>query len=91
MQKSTAYRAFETSPTAHDTQSTVDKVAHARKRRVIGQAFSDSAIRSFEDHVLEHVKTFVTHLAPAEPSTGKLEKGAWSPSMNMATQCKISF
>ncbi|MCJ1250608.1 hypothetical protein MMC30_007836 [Trapelia coarctata] len=92
VQKSTAYRAFETSPTAHDTQSTVDKVAHARKRRVLGQAFSDSAIRSFEDHVLGHVKAFVTHLAPADVSTEKPQESSWSAPANVASLCSyVSF
>ena len=88
MQKSTAYRAFETSSTAHDTQSTVDKVAHARKRRVIGQAFSDSAIRSFEDHVLGHVKSFVTRLSAAEATSESLKDSPWSSDLNMASWCK---
>ncbi|KAK3170695.1 hypothetical protein OEA41_002777 [Lepraria neglecta] len=92
VQKSTAYRAFETSPTAHDTQSTVNKVAHARKRRVIGQAFSESAIRSFEDHVLEHVETFVTHLGRADVHTGKPQEKSWSPAVNIAKLCSyVSF
>ncbi|MCJ1388061.1 hypothetical protein MMC18_000905 [Xylographa bjoerkii] len=84
VQKSTAYRAFETSPTAHDTQSTVDKVQHARKRRVIGQAFSDSALRSFEEHVLEHIKIFVKCLSANNTGDETKDKGPWSPAMNIA-------
>ena len=88
VQKSTAYRAFETSSTAHDTQSTVNKVAHARKRRVISQAFSDSAIRSFEDHVLGHVKSFVMRLSTAEATSESLKDNPWSSDLNMASWCK---
>jgi cytochrome P450 len=64
-------------------------VAHARKRRVIGQAFSDSAIRSFEDHVLEHVNTFVAHLSQMDNGVEISKKLSWSlPMRNMANLCK---
>ena len=88
VQKSTAYRAFETSPTAHDTQSTVNKIAHARKRRVIGQAFSESAIKSLEGHVIEHVNTFIKHLASVPKPNSKPRQNSWSAATNMASQCK---
>ena len=89
VQKSTAYRAFETSRTAHDTQSTINKVAHAHKRRVISQAFSNSAIRSFENHVLEHVNAFIAYLTPADENADESDKILWSPSANMAQLCKL--
>ena len=98
VQKSTAYRAFETSPTAHDLQSTVNKKEHQRKRRVMSQAFSESALRKLEDHVLVHVKTFVEKLssggAKAEISEGAIEQKdkTWTPSTNLAKMCSyVSF
>lgn len=91
VQKSTAYRAFETSSTALDLQSTVNKVAHARKRRVISQAFSDSAIRSFETHILQHVAKFISHLAPNPEEAGKLQRDfSWSTRRDMSKLCKIA-
>ncbi|KAI4162632.1 MAG: hypothetical protein LQ342_003678 [Letrouitia transgressa] len=92
VQKSTAYRAFETSPTAHDLQSTVNKKAHARKRRVISQAFSESAIKSLETHIIQHVDSFVKHLAPAVTAVKTTEEGSWSPKRDMSKLCSwVSF
>lgn len=60
-----------------------------RKRRVIGQAFSESAIRSLEGHVIEHVTTFIAELL--SDSEGTLRKSPWSSGKNMANMCKIFF
>lgn len=91
VQKSTAYRAFETSPTAHDLQSTVNKKAHARKRRVISQAFSESAIKSLETHIIQHVDSFVKHLAPAVRDVKVTDEASWSPKRDMSKLCKTAF
>ena len=94
MQKSTAYRAFETSPTAHDLQSTVNKKEHQRKRRVMSQAFSEAALKKLEDHVLIHVKTFVERLSSggANEKVTEVKEGSWTPSTNLAQMCSyVSF
>lgn len=91
VQKSTAYRAFETSPTAHDLQSTVNKKDHARKRRVISQAFSDSAIRSLECYVMQHVNVLISHLCPATLDIDHPEGKQWSPKRDMAQLCESYF
>ena len=88
VQKSTAYRAFETSPTAHDLQSTVNKKEHARKRRVICQAFSDSAIRSLECYIMQHVNVFIGHLGSAVSGIDHSERKRWSPKRDMAQLCE---
>jgi cytochrome P450 len=38
-----------------NTLTTIDKIAHARKRRVLNSAFSEKAIRSAETFVVKHV------------------------------------
>ena len=85
VKKSKAYRAFETTPTAHDLQSTVDKTAHTRKRRVMSQAFSESAIKSLEAHIYRHVDAFLACL-------GEENSKDWSEAKNAAHWCSyLSF
>lgn len=83
VQKSTAYRAFETTPEAHDLQSTVDKTKHSAKKRVMSQAFSDSALRSLEHHILQHVDEFVNLLPKSTGSEKDSAESEWSASKNM--------
>ena len=49
-------------PNAFDTHTVINKALHGRKRRVMSQAFSDSALRGMEENVLTHVRTFVENL-----------------------------
>ena len=90
VQKSKAYQAFETSPEAHDLQSTVDKNSHARKRRVISQAFSENSLRSLEAHILRHVRAFVNYLAPDSQGVDleKPQKYSWSSARDMSKICE---
>ncbi len=37
---------------------TIDAASHARKRRLISQAFSGKMIKAMENHILKHVRTF---------------------------------
>ena len=43
---------------AHNTHNTRDKGEHARKRRVLAHAFSDSAVKEAEKYILANVRTF---------------------------------
>jgi len=91
-QKSKAYRAFEMTPTAHDLQSTVDKTAHSRKRRVMSQAFSDTALKFLEEHIHRHVDIFVKCLADRDSSRTNNGKDLWTHPKNVAQWCNfLSF
>jgi cytochrome P450 len=63
VQKASFYQAFWASKDAFSTHSSIDKGIHARKRRVLSQAFSDSAIKSMENHVLAHIRQFCANLS----------------------------
>jgi cytochrome P450 len=92
VKKSKAYRAFETTPTAHDLQSTVDKTAHMRKRRVMSQAFSNTALISFEEHVHRHIGVFIRCLEDPGESPSGPEKAQWTNPKNIAQWCNyLSF
>ncbi|TID26360.1 cytochrome P450 [Venturia nashicola] len=58
VRKADFYSAFPVNKNTFNVHSSIDKVAHARKRRVLSHAFSDKAIKSMEKYVLEKVRTF---------------------------------
>ncbi|KAI9052021.1 hypothetical protein LZ554_004275 [Drepanopeziza brunnea f. sp. 'monogermtubi'] len=61
VQKAGLYSAFVRG-TAVSTLTCVDKVRHAQKRRVISHAFSDRALKSMEQYILEPIREFCTVL-----------------------------
>lgn len=58
VRKADFYTAFPVNKNTFNVHSSIDKAAHARKRRVLSHAFSDKAIKSMEKYVLEKVRTF---------------------------------
>lgn len=71
------------------TFNIVNKVHHARKRRILAQALSDNSVKAMENHVLTNVKILCDRLK-AEcrlANTGQLkEKGPqWSEPQDMET------
>lgn len=71
---------------ATNTLTEVDKKKHGKKRRLISQAFSDSALKSYENVVLTHVKQLCSELISTEGKA--VTDGAWAPAKNMARWCK---
>ncbi|PQE26851.1 benzoate 4-monooxygenase cytochrome P450 protein [Rutstroemia sp. NJR-2017a BVV2] len=76
-----------------NTLQTVEKEAHARKRRVLNQAFSERALKEAEGFVLEHVGRWVQRLGEqvCGDRMGKVgeekveeERGAWSKPINIS-------
>lgn len=63
VRKAKFYEAFWATKDSFSTHSAIDKSIHARKRRVLSQAFSDAAIKSMENHILAHVRQFCQNLA----------------------------
>lgn len=63
VRKAKFYEAFWATKDSFSTHSAIDKSVHARKRRVLSQAFSDAAIKSMENHILAHVRQFCQNLA----------------------------
>jgi cytochrome P450 len=61
------------------TWNTIDKTVHARKRRVMNNAFSDKALRSCEPFIHENVDRWCELIIE---EIGDGEK--WSRSLNMA-------
>lgn len=58
VRKSDFYKAFPAVKGVHNTHNAIDTKVHARKRRVLAQAFSEAALRGLEGLVLGTVQTF---------------------------------
>lgn len=82
VRKSEFYDAFvHPAPNTHNTR---DKEMHARKRRVLSHAFSDSAIKGVERYVLANIRTFCEQLGRGADLA---EQKGWSTPKNMADWC----
>ncbi|PUU77174.1 cytochrome P450 [Tuber borchii] len=58
LQKSQFYSAFPAVKGVHNTHNAISKAEHGRKRRVLSAAFSDTALKSVEDLVLNNINVF---------------------------------
>jgi hypothetical protein len=56
VKKANFYKAFPSTPAAVSVHSAIDKMQHARKRRVMSSAFSDAAIRTLEKYIIANVR-----------------------------------
>jgi len=89
-QKSKVYNAMV--HRAPNTLTLIDKKGHGRKRRIISQGFSDSALRGYEPVIMNHVEKLCTQLSNASQVSGKEfdslpGTGNWSSAQNMAKWC----
>jgi cytochrome P450 len=62
VKKSDFYSVFPATKAAFSTHTAIDKAVHARKRRVLSQAFSDSAMRAMEVHIVDNIQAWCGHL-----------------------------
>lgn len=71
-----------------NTHNTRDKHVHARKRRVMSQAFSDSAMRAIERYILQNVRTFCDQIGAVDggAAAGGDSKG-WTAPRVMSDWC----
>lgn len=70
VKKGKFYEIFPRSKESTNTLNTVDKVIHAKKRRVLNAAFSENAVRSAETFIVKNVdrwcELLIEHLEPGE-------------------------
>ncbi len=86
VQKGVFYKCFRVAPNAISTLLATDKTQHARKRRVMGGAFSDQALKGLEQYVLQHVQDLVDRIGVAVKRPGA-DKQRWSKPMVTITKC----
>lgn len=84
VRKSDFYSAFPATKDSYNTHNTMDKAVHARKRRVLSHAFSDTAIKQMEKYILGNIRSFCDNLGTQGFITS--EKG-WTSAKNMADWC----
>jgi len=84
VRKSDFYLAFRAAPDVFSTHTAIDRYAHARKRRVMSHAFSDTALKGLEDYVLVHVREYVEKLAGADKAEMKTYTG-WTQGRDVST------
>ncbi|KAK4442620.1 Isotrichodermin C-15 hydroxylase [Podospora aff. communis PSN243] len=83
VRKAEFYDAFvHPAPNTHNTR---DKEVHARKRRVLSHAFSDSAVKEVERYILANIRTFCDAIG----DLGRVidEKKGWTTPKDMADWC----
>ncbi|KAF1967614.1 cytochrome P450 [Bimuria novae-zelandiae CBS 107.79] len=85
VRKADFYTAFPANKKTVNVHSSIDKLQHARKRRVLSHAFSDAAIKSLERFILANVRTGC-RLLEERGQDGGDEKG-WREPWNVANWC----
>lgn len=79
--KGSAYEVLRFNP-VHSIFNATDKKMHRRKRRLVGQGFSDSAVRASESCILEHMDKFVDAFLDSDTGDG------WSTAKDVSVLCK---
>lgn len=69
---------------AANTHNTRDKDVHARKRRVLSHAFSESAMKEMQRYILGNIRTFTEQIGRQDAG---IEAKGWSRPRNMADWC----
>ncbi|KAG6009314.1 hypothetical protein E4U43_000013, partial [Claviceps pusilla] len=79
---------------AANTHNTRDKEVHARKRRVLSHAFSESAMKEMQRYILGNVRTFCEQIGRNDGAGECIQEGhgeadakGWTPPRNMADWC----
>lgn len=92
MRKSDFYLSFPAAPGVFSTHTALDRHAHARKRRVMSHAFSESAIKGVEDFVLTHVNSYIQKLAGGSKEwTEPRDVATWSTYFGFDVMGDLSF
>ena len=94
VKKASFYEAFPSTPKAVSVHSSIDKMQHARKRRVMSHAFSDQAIKSLEKYILANVRVGCELLGrksnnwTSEKNIGDEKDQGWNDAWNTAHWCE---
>ena len=89
VRKADFYSAFPATKDAYSTHSAIDRSMHARKRRVLSHAFSDTAIKSMEKYILDHIRSFCANLGEKSfqsNTVSTIEKKGWTEPKNISDQ-----
>ncbi|KAH6876811.1 cytochrome P450 monooxygenase [Thelonectria olida] len=90
VRKADSYAVMSASSRTVNTISSRDKKAHAFKRRILAQVFSDQALKGVEERILGHIRHFCRELSgnglvPHSELQGP--KDEWGSVLDMAAFC----
>lgn len=83
--KASGYAPHPYFPKVFNTHNCIDKDMHSRKRRIVSQAFSETAIASSERYIIDHVRSFCDGLLVSASDKG------WSEPVDMALWSKSAL
>ncbi|EPS45380.1 hypothetical protein H072_595 [Dactylellina haptotyla CBS 200.50] len=81
LKKAAGYRAVQLQKDTNNLFSSTDKGFHGKRRRILGQGFSEQAMKSYEDIVHERVDKFCEILTKEAGGDG------WGATKNMSKLC----
>ncbi|GAB7359126.1 hypothetical protein MBLNU230_g5194t1 [Neophaeotheca triangularis] len=84
VRKADWYSAFPVAPGAVSTLLAIDKQQAAKKRRIVSQAFSDSALRDTEQYVLDNVRELVGKIGDATKQGWGEMKSVWTEPLDLS-------
>ncbi|KUJ17796.1 cytochrome P450 [Mollisia scopiformis] len=88
VEKSQFYSVFPPKKGLESIHSSIDKGAHARKRRVLSHAFSETAMKSMEKYILTNIRSFCSKIGTQSGlANSSGAKGGWGNPLNMADWC----
>jgi hypothetical protein len=87
VQKAAAYHQFPTK-FAYSTHNTVDKNMHARKRRLVKQAFSVKSMEIWTNVQRRQIDIFCREIGPDLNSNHQSPELQWSPPRKMSDYCE---
>jgi hypothetical protein len=79
VRRSKSYEAWNTA-TEPNTALTIDPAAHARKRKILNQAFTEKSVKSAVSFVIQHTERWIDLLVADKDLVAE---GGWSKTRNM--------
>ena len=98
VQKGWWYEILPAASKEWTTHSTINRTAHARRRRIMSHAFSDKSIRNAEDFILQNIRVWTGVLGEPKPVgekddgwSRKRDVGLWATYLNFDIMGDLAF
>jgi cytochrome P450 len=94
--KSDWYNTLTSYPGVYSTHNCIPKDIHAKKRRILSYAFSEEAMRSMEQQMIDVIQTWLKALAVPEANgveklSGTKDMSAWTNYLSLDILGKLCF
>lgn len=81
--KSSYYHVFNDVFKGDSSLTTVDNRLHAKKKKTVSSALSESSIRGMEELILRNIRTFCEELGKSSPSYNQSKDERWAEPKNL--------